>query len=154
VTRVEVLRVDSSSLRVRDADATILRPGVEWHAQLMLANDGNHAENYSLNTSFVPKWLRVELSQEQVTLEPGEETWVEVTVRLREEGFDAPNTVMVVVNANPANVTTGGPKAVLDIALDVPPEEGAPWSLVAFLLAAIVVVLAVLVYIRSERLRS
>jgi uncharacterized membrane protein len=153
-TMVEVLRVDSSSLRVEDADPTVLRPGVNWRADLVLSNDGNHVESYSLNTSYVPDWLLVELSEGNVTLEPGSETTVQVRVWLTKEGFDAPDTVMLVVNANPANATDGSPKAVLDIALDVPPAEEAPWGLVAILIAATVVVLAVLIYIRSERLRS
>ncbi len=151
---VAVLRVDESSLRIEDADATVLRPGVNWRARLMLENEGNHPETFTLNTSFVPKWLLVELSDEEVTLGPYESATVEVTVWLLREGFDAPDMVMLVVNANPANQTDGSPQVVLDIALDVPPAEPAPWGLVVFLLAAVVVVLVVLVYIRQERLRS
>jgi uncharacterized membrane protein len=149
-----VLRVDASSLKVEDADATVLRPGKSWSAQILLENDGNHEESYDLNTSFVPKWLRVEISEATLTLEPYSSATIDVTVELKREGFDAPEQVMVVVNANPVNRTDGSPQAVLDIALDVPPKEDAPWGMVAVLLAATVVVLAVLAYVRSERLRS
>jgi hypothetical protein len=152
--QVKVLRLDASSLTVEDADATVLRPGVSWGAKLLLENDGNHNETYTLNTSFVPKWLKVVVSEGTVTVGPHSSVTIDVTVRLKKEGFDAPEVVMVVVNANPANLTDGSPKAVLDIALDVPPEEDAPWGLVVVLLAATVVVLAVLAYVRSERLRS
>ncbi len=151
---VDVLRVDASSLRVEDADATVLRPGTNWSARLLLVNDGNHVETYTLNTSFVPGWLKVEISNGVVTLGPHSSTTVDVTVRLKKDGFDAPDTVMVVVNADPTNGTDGSPKAVLDIPLEVPPDEDAPWGLIAVLLAATVAVLAVLTYIRSRRLRS
>jgi len=152
---VEVVRWDASILRVEDADETVLRPGVKWYAQLMLENDGNHPETYTINTSFVPKWLRVELSTEEVTLAPYSDTLVGVTVWLRKDEFQAPETVMLVVNANPANGTSGSPSVVLDVALDVPsPDDGAPWWLVVTLLVATVVALVALLLIRSGRLRS
>ena len=69
--------------------------------------------------------------------------------------FDAPEMVMLVVNANPANHTDGAPKVVLDIALDVPPaEETVSWVLIAGLLAATVVVLVLLLYMRQKGLKS
>ncbi|UCC93280.1 MAG: hypothetical protein JSW25_00990, partial [Thermoplasmata archaeon] len=152
---VEVLRVDESSLRVEDANATVLRPGVTWSARLELVNDGNHPETYTVNTSFVPKWLRVELSQEEVTLDAYSSTFIDVTVSLKGDGGEGKETVMLVVNAHPANRTDGSPQVVLDIAMDVPEDEGSvSWVMVVGLLVATVVVLAVLVYVRSERLRS
>jgi uncharacterized membrane protein len=152
---VEVLRLDDSYLRVDDADATVLKPGVIWHAELLLINDGNHPETYILNSSFVPKWLRVELSKDVLTLEPYSRVLVTVNVSLKNADVDGLDTVMLVINAIPANQTNGAPKVVLDIALDVPSEEGSvTWGIVALLLIATVVVLAVLLYIRSDRFRS
>ena len=155
VVQVEVERVDDSSLKVDDADASVLSPGVNWGALLLLKNDGNHPETYTLNTSYEPKWLLVELSDEVLTLDPYSEVLVNVTVRLLDDEFDAPEMMMLVVNANPANHTDGAPKVVLDIALDVPPaEETVSWVLIAGLLAATVVVLVLLVYMRQKGLRS
>lgn len=152
---VEVVRVDASSLRVEEVDEAVLRQGASWHARLLLENDGNHPETYTINTSFVPKWLRVELSTEEVTLAPYSYTMVEVTVRLSDDEFEAPETVMLVLNANPANVTDGSPSVVLDIALDVPPPDGGvPWWLVTILLVATVAALLSLILVRSGRLRS
>jgi len=152
---VMVLRVDSSSLRVDDADATMLRPGVNWNADLLLRNDGNHVETYIINASFTPDWLLVDISDEEVTLGPYSETHVEVTVWLLDDEFDAPTNIMLVVNANPANQTDGVPKVVLDIALDVPPPETSiTWWMVAGLIALTVVVLVLLVFFRQGRLRS
>jgi uncharacterized membrane protein len=152
---VEVTRVDSSSLRVKDADASMLGPGVSWNAELVLRNDGNHVETYIINASFAPDWLLVEFSDEEVTLGPYSETRVEVTVWLLEDEFDAPPNIMLVVNANPANQTDGVSKVVLDIVLDVPPPgTSISWWMVAGLMALTVVVLVLLVFLRQGRLRS
>jgi uncharacterized membrane protein len=152
---VECLRVDASSLRVEEANDTVLKPGGSWNAQLLLENEGNHPETYTINTSFTPKWLRVELSHEEVTLEPYSQVIVDVTVALKGERTDGRDTLMLVVNANPANQTDGVPQAVLDIAVEVPDEDGpVSWMTVVVLLVATAAVLGVLIYMRSKRFKS
>jgi len=153
--QVEVLRVDDSSLKVEDANASSLSPGVPWRAKLLLVNDGNHPETYTLNTSFVPKWMMVELSEQSMDLPAFSEAYVEVTAWLLEDDFDGPATVMLVVNAHPANVTDGAPKVVLDVPVDVKATGGdlSLWFVVVPLLAVMVVAVTLLL-VRQRRLRS
>ncbi len=153
--QVEIMRVDASSLRVDTMNETDLAPGANWRARLLLVNDGNHPETYTLNTSFVPGWLMVGLSQVTVDLPAYSEAYVEVTLWLTEDDFDAPGSVMLVVNANPANVTDGAPKVVLDVPVDVESsgDELSLWFVVVPLLALVVAVV-VLMLVRQRRLTS
>jgi hypothetical protein len=153
--QVLIMRVDASSLRVDATNDTDLAPGVNWRAMLRLVNDGNHPETYTLNTSYVPSWLMVELSQVTVRLPAYSEALVEVTLWLTDDDFDAPDSVLLVVNANPANATDGAPKVVLDVPVDVESsgEELSVWFVVVPLMALVVVVV-VLLQVRQRRLTS
>ena len=151
---IDILRTDDPSISLNASDDDPLSPGSHWVAYLLLRNDGNHPETFTLNVTGVPKWMVVQLASSEVTLPAYGDILVTINVSLKGEGMDAPDSIMLVVTATPTNRSGVAPKAVLDVPLDVPevPEEGLPWwpYLALALVLVAVVVVGLMVWMRRR----